>query len=70
MLIIDHKQEAVDMLDRTTRYGTPLEAQAHATLALVNATEKQTAALALILVAMQTGMTNEQRGEFNRSVIS
>lgn len=34
MSTIDHKQEAVHMLDHSNRYGTPIEAQAHATLCL------------------------------------
>ena len=43
-------------------------AQVHATLALVQATEKQTAAISLIIAAMQTGMDNYQRAEFDRGL--
>lgn len=31
----DHRKEAADMLDGSNRYGSPTEALAHATLALV-----------------------------------
>ena len=41
MSTIDHKQEAVHMLDHSNRYGTPIEAQVHATLYAA----EQTAAL-------------------------
>ena len=56
--------------DRNPASQSIQAAQVHATLALVEATEKQTATLALILVAMQTGMDNHQRAEFDRAVAS
>ena len=74
MTTIDHTLEAEswlpDMVQSSfdqVRDGIAI-AQVHATLALVAATEKQTAVLTLIFSAMQTGMTNHQRAELNQAV--
>ena len=71
----DHKAEAEDLLNLEAQTSDALlgrdaaqVAQVHATLALVQATEKQTAAISLIIAAMQTGMTNHQRAEFDRGL--
>ena len=45
-------------------------AQVHATLALVEATNKQTAVLVLIAAAQQVRLSNSERAEFNKALNS
>ena len=71
MSTIDHKARANRALEVARELCSATDAligQGEATLALVSATEKQTAVLTLIFSAMQTGMTNHQRAELNEAM--
>ena len=70
MSTIDHKAKAQALIaDEAMRSSFDLAlAQVEATLALVAATDKQTAVLSMIFSAMQTGMTNHQRAELNQAM--
>ena len=67
----DHKAKAKRALEVAREDCSATDAligQVEATLALVDATEKQTAVLSMIFSAMQSGMTNHQRAELNEAM--
>ena len=70
-MTIDHKARANRALEVAREDFSPTDVligQVEAILALVDATEKQTAVLSMIFSAMQTGMTNHQRAELNQAM--